>query len=124
MSSGNVSGLGADSKAISGAALCAATDTAAARIAAGTARSRNFMAPPLSCGRRLRGCRLEQQLLHPPRLDFADDDLVGIAAIHHVDDLEAAKLLAGMAEPAEHRAVQLELVDLAGDIPGAGRVAV
>ena len=69
-------------------------------------------------------CGFEHELLHAPGFDLADDDLVGVAAIHHVDHLEAAELLAGMAELADDRAVQLHLVDLAGDRPAARQVAV
>ena len=45
-------------------------------------------------------CR-QHELLHAPGFDFAHDDLVGIAAVHHVDDLEAGRQLAGMAELAD-----------------------
>ena len=68
--------------------------------------------------------RLQDVLLHAPRFDFAQDDLVRIAAVHHVDDLEARRHLARLAELAEHRAIQLRLVDLAGDVPRPRRVAV
>src|SRR5204862_2729096 len=66
----------------------------------------------------------EHQLLHAPRFNFADDDLVRVAAVHHVDHLEAAEFLAWMAELAEHRAIELHLVDLAGVGPRALRIAV
>src|ERR1700761_4483500 len=67
---------------------------------------------------------LQDKLLHAPGLDFAHDDLVGIAAVHHVDDLEARRQLAGMAELADHGAVQLRLVDLARLGPASRPVAV
>src|SRR6266853_6047818 len=71
----------------------------------------------------LRGVRLQDELLHAPGFDFANDDLVRIAAIHHMDHLEAAEFLAGMAELADDGSVQLHLVDLAGDRPRAGHVS-
>src|SRR5262249_7397176 len=55
--------------------------------------------------------------LHAPGFDLANDDLVRIAAIHHMDHLEAPEFLAGMTELADDRAVELHLVDLAGDRP-------
>src|SRR6185436_7053425 len=64
------------------------------------------------------------QLLHAPRFNLADDDLVRVAAVHHVDHLEAAELLARMAELAEHRAIELHLVDLSGVGPRTLRIAV
>jgi hypothetical protein len=67
---------------------------------------------------------LQHQLLHAPRFDFGNDDLVRIAAVHHVDDLEAAKLFAGVAELSEDGPIELHLVDLACDVPRPGRVAV
>src|SRR5215472_15048499 len=73
---------------------------------------------------RARGLRLQDELLDAPGFDLADHDLVGVAAIHHMDHLEAAELLAGMAEAAEDRAVELHLVDLARDSPAAWTVAV
>src|SRR6266481_978378 len=72
----------------------------------------------------LHGVRLQDELLHAPGFDLADDDLVRIAAIHHVDHLEAAEFLAGMAELADDRAVELHLVDLASDRPCARAIAV
>src|SRR3977135_3019147 len=70
------------------------------------------------------GLRLQDDLLDAPGFDLADYDLLWVAAIHHGDDLEAAELFAGMAEPAEDRPVQFHLVDLAGDGPAARPVAV
>src|SRR5258708_20732122 len=66
----------------------------------------------------------QNKLLHAPGFDFADNDLVGIAAVHHVNHLPARRQLAGMAELADHGAVQLGLVDLSGARPGTGAVAV
>src|SRR5438093_10790816 len=82
--------------------------------------------PMLSCAR----CRclsrrwLQYEFLHPPGFDFRDNDLVWIAAIHHVDNLEPAEFLAGMAELTKDRPVQFQLVDLTRDGPRAGRIAV
>src|SRR5258707_7055273 len=67
---------------------------------------------------------LEDELLHPPGFDFTHDDLVGIAAVHHVDDLEIRRQLPRTAELADHGAVQFRLVDFAGDVPRARYVAV
>jgi hypothetical protein len=71
-----------------------------------------------------RGGRLQHQLLHAPRFDFGNDDLVGIAAVHHVYHLEATKLLSSVAELPDDRSVQLHLVDLARDVPRSRRVAI
>src|SRR3569833_4618461 len=67
---------------------------------------------------------LQDKFLHAPGFALAHDDLVGIAAVHHVDDLETRRQLAGMAELAHGGAVQLGLVDLSGPGPGARSVAV
>src|SRR5258706_9596327 len=67
---------------------------------------------------------LQDEFLHPPGFDFTHDDLVGIAAIHHVDDLEIGRVLARAAKLADHGAVQFGLVDFAGDVPRARYVAV
>ena len=45
----------------------------------------------------------------------------GVAAVDLVDRAELAQALAGLAELADDRAVQLHLVDLAGDGPRRGR---
>src|SRR5260370_29664459 len=67
---------------------------------------------------------LENQFLHAPRFDLADDDLIRVAAINHVDHLKARRCLAGASEPAKHFAVELGLVDFAGDVPRSMHVAV
>src|SRR5262249_30435988 len=67
---------------------------------------------------------LEDELLHAPGFDLSDDDLVGVAAIHHVDDLQSAEFLAGMTELADDGPVQFHLVDFAGDRPRAGHISV
>ena len=83
-----------------------------------------FMVVLLYCAAAVARRRLEHQFLHAPRLDLADDDLVRIAAIHHVNDLESGRGLARLSELAEHRSVQLRLVDFAGDVPRSRHVAV
>src|SRR5580704_6547781 len=134
MSSGSVSGPGAESKAIWGTAFWPAAGNAARNAATTNSGNRRFMGSLLlmlhpflsclSCARCLRRHRLQDELLHAPGFDFPDDDLVRVAAIHHVDDLEPAEFLAGVAKPANDRPVQFQLVDLARDIPRPRRVAV
>src|SRR5271170_5626569 len=68
--------------------------------------------------------RFQQELLHAPGLDLRHDDLVRVAAIHHVHHLEASQLLTGMSEFPEDGAVQFHLVNLAGVIPRSRRVPV
>src|SRR5215469_3854048 len=67
---------------------------------------------------------LQNEFLHAPGFDFAHDDLVWIAAVHHVDHLEARRQLAGMAEFSDHRSIQLHLVDLPGLGPAPRRISV
>src|SRR5262245_13945790 len=67
---------------------------------------------------------LEHQFLHAPRFDLADDDLIRIAAIDHVNHLEARGELAGASEPADHFAVELHFVDFSGSVPCSRLVAV
>ena len=68
--------------------------------------------------------RLQDVLLHAPRFDLAQDDLVGIAAVHHVHHLEPGRDLARLPELADHRAIELRLVDLTRRLPRPRRVAV
>src|SRR6185295_17104330 len=68
--------------------------------------------------------RLENQFLRAPRFDLTDDNLIRVAAIDHVNHLEAGCGLAGTSEPAEHFAVELGLVDFAGVVPRSWHVAV
>src|SRR5882757_8461878 len=68
--------------------------------------------------------RLENQFLRAPRFDLPDDNLIRVAAIDHVNHLEAGCSLAGTSEPAEHFAVELGLVDFTGDVPRSWHVAV
>src|SRR6202030_3041421 len=121
MSSGSTSGLGADSKAISGTGVWAVARKApsgntSAVSASGktylmeTSSTRIFVCVISTDDRGPGGLRLQEQLLDAPGFDLADHDLVRVAAIHHVHDLEAAEFLAGMAEAAEDRSVQFHLV--------------
>src|SRR5256885_1800637 len=97
MSSGSVSGFAAESNAISGTAFWAAGSTA--RDSTASKRGKKLlMENLLSSTRCLGGHRLQDEFLHSPGFDLPDDDLVWVAAIHHVDDLEPAEFLAGMAE--------------------------
>src|SRR5437879_11788384 len=113
MSSGSVSGFGLESKAISGTAFCAVAGIAARSVAANSSGTKYFIKNLLSCARCLSGGRwLQHEFLHAPGFDFPDDELVWIAAIHHVDDLEPAEFLAGMAELTNDGPIQLPLVSL------------
>src|ERR1044071_1011015 len=67
---------------------------------------------------------LENKFLHAPGFDLTHNQLIGVAAIHHMDHLPAWRQLAGMAELAQRRAVQLSLVNLSRARPGARTVAV
>src|SRR5262249_21393865 len=66
----------------------------------------------------------KNQFLDAPRFDLADDDLIRIAAIEHVDHLKAGRGLSRASEPAEHFPVELSLVDFAGGVPRSRHVAV
>src|SRR5262249_31794289 len=57
-----------------------------------------------------------RELLHPEIADFADVKRVLGAAIDGVDGAELLRQFAGLAEPADHRSVELHLVDLAGGV--------
>src|SRR5438445_6375066 len=61
--------------------------------------------------------RLQDVFLHAPRFDLAEDDLVRIAAVQHVNDLDSGRILSRLAELAEHASIQLGLVNLAGVDP-------
>ena len=60
---------------------------------------------------------MEDILLDAPRLDLAQDNLVGIATVQHVDDLKSWWHLARFAELADDGAIELGLVDFAGVVP-------
>src|ERR1700722_3078176 len=113
MLSGSFSGSEA-SKRISGTDDWAAAGTPASKIAASTVCKKRLMGSFL-----LPRLRLQHELLHAPGLDFRHDDLAGIAAIHHMNHLEASQFLAGVAESAEDGSVQLHFVNLADDVPRA-----
>src|SRR6188508_1156073 len=102
MSSGVVSTLAAESKAICGT-FCAAAGAAATAIAR-SQKADSFMMSS-SCDRCLsprgapRGRRgLQDELLDAPRFDFTEDDFVRVAAVHHVDHLESGRHLPRPAE--------------------------
>src|SRR5262245_58925076 len=117
MSSGSVSGF-TESKFIVDAPLCADIPfggrTAAATSASASASFMDacFMVRSLSaaCARPGRR-RLQDVFLHAPRFDLAEDDLVRIAAVEHVNDLESRRILSRLAELAEHGAIEFRLVD-------------
>src|SRR5262245_14051392 len=67
--------------------------------------------PSTGCAR---GLRMERDLLNPPLGDFRDVHLVRIPAIHLVHGAEFLEAVARLAEAAQHGAVELHLVDLAG----------
>src|SRR6185436_17248143 len=96
-----------------------------ARAQAGTSWMRASWCAPLSatCARARRR-RLQDVFLHPPRFDLAEHDFVRITAVEHVNDLESGRILARLAELAEHASIQLRLVDLAGVVPRPRWVAV
>src|SRR6185503_7711154 len=96
-----------------------------ARAQARTSSMRaSWCAPLLATGARARRRRLQDVFLHPPRFDLAEDELVRIAAVEHVNDLEPGRILARLAELAEHASIQFRLVDLAGVVPRPRWVAV
>src|SRR6185295_15488480 len=122
MSSGSVTGF-TESKFIVGAPLCADIRfdgrTAAVNDASASAsvmdagfmmRSSGFdfaqrdpepVGGSSSCARAHRR-RLQDIFLHAPRFDLAEHDLVRIAAVQHVNDLESGRILSRLAELAEH----------------------
>src|SRR5438445_9642647 len=107
MSSGSVSGFGLESKAISGTAFGAVAGIPARSVAASSSGTKYLINNLLSCARCLTGGRwLQDEFLHAPGFDFPNDDLIWIAAIHHVDDLEPAEFLARMAELTNDRPIQ------------------
>src|ERR1700754_1155331 len=68
--------------------------------------------------------RLKNVFLNSPRFNFAEDNLVGIAAIEHVDHLETRGKFAGFAEAAEHGPIEFGFVDLAGGFPGSRLITI
>src|SRR5437016_7956479 len=91
-------------------AKSAIANGAAIRIAGSTVFLTMALSPPGGT----RCCWVEQQFLHAPRGDFGYVDLVRIPAIHLMDAAEFLQRAPRLAEAAEHRAIQLHLVDLAG----------
>src|SRR4029453_12766118 len=63
-------------------------------------------------------------LLHTPRVDLGKDQLVRVAAVDLVDDLETGRDLAGLAELADHLAVDFRLVDFTRVLPRPWWIAV
>src|SRR4029079_2777695 len=71
--------------------------------------------------RRVRGAsRLQDQFLHPPVQEFGDIQHVLRRAGHRVNTAKLLELLSGLAEHAEHLALETQLIDAAG--PGVGTV--
>src|SRR3989442_545506 len=125
MSAGILNTFGADSYGISGAGVCAArrpTNRSAALHSNRSIERVVVMAGLLLCARRCR-LRMQDDLLHAPRRDFGDEELVRVPAVDLVDRAELLELFARFAELADDRPVQLHLVDFAGDVPEL-RVAV
>src|SRR5262245_59010106 len=120
MSSGSVSGFAA-SKFTEGALLCADIGFGARTAAPSSANARIvsvvFMVPSSASGAGAARRGLQDVFLDAPRFDLAEDDLVRIAAVEHVHDLEAGRVLPRLAELAEHFSIELRLVDLAGVVP-------
>src|SRR5262245_54426492 len=76
-------------------------------------RSALMSAPSLPAARGRRR-RAQPDLLHAPRGDLGDVELVGRAAVHLVDAAEFLEAVTRFAEPPEHGPIELHLVDLAG----------
>src|SRR4051812_2029958 len=77
-------------------------------------------APLLLAGGGRRRLRIEKNLLRAPSRDLGHEQLIGIAAVDLVNRAELAETLASFAELAEDLAVELHLVDLAGNGPRGG----
>ena len=74
--------------------------------------------------RRRRRLGVQDDLLRAPRGNFGHEQLVRIAAVDLVNRAELAEALARLAELPDDLAVQLHLVDLAGDGPRRRGIAV
>ena len=83
-----------------------------------------MVAPLISRPTTSRLLRIQEDLLRAPRRNFRDEELVRIAAVDLVDGAEFSQSLAGLAELADDRAVELHLVDLTGDGPRRRGVGV
>src|SRR5215469_12770334 len=127
MSSGRVSGF-AESKFITGAVVCADIGCGARTAAATSARARMvnvvFMVRSSTARARAASRQLQDVFLDAPRFDLAEDQLVRIAAIKHVDHLKSRWVLPRLAELAQDSAIQFRLVDLAGYVPRTRWIAV
>src|SRR6188768_4280342 len=122
MSSGTVNAFAA-SKFNAGAGPCASAGMVAAMHATKSTSIKRFMVVSSASGCPQRR-RRQDELLHAPRFDLAQDDLVGITTVHHVNHLEPGRDLARFPELADHRAIELRLVDLTRRLPRSRRVAV
>src|SRR5262245_420047 len=121
MSSGSVNAFAA-SKFNAGAGPCASAGIDVAMHARTSTSVKRFMIASL-----VRGCprrRLQDVLLHAPRFDLAQDDLIGIAAVQHVHHLEPGRHLAWLPELANHGTIELRFIDLTRRVPRPRRVAV
>src|SRR5260370_15452554 len=67
---------------------------------------------------------MQRYLLKPQIADFADIEVVLAAAVDSVDEVEFLRGPPGLAELADHGAVQFQLVDLAGDVDVVRRIGV
>src|SRR5262245_42142725 len=106
---------------MSGAPDWATSEPLKARTPAATNPLSVRVIPGLLVRTRLRGgLRLQDDLLRAPVVDFRGVDSVRVAAVHLVDGRELAGRLAALAELADDRAVELHLVDLAGELCGGG----
>src|SRR3984957_20982265 len=71
-------------------------------------RERSALSPQAGRGQQ-RKLRLQDQLLYPPVQQFADIEHVLGRTGHRMDPAELFQLLAGLAEHAEHLAIEAEL---------------
>src|SRR5260370_5546295 len=67
---------------------------------------------------------MQRHLLNPQIADFADKEVVLASAVDGVDEVEFLRGPAGLAEFADHGAVELQLIDLAGDVDVVWRIGV
>src|SRR5262245_25947601 len=72
----------------------------------GCATTDSLCMASLLLSRRL-GLPAQRHFLHAPLGDFRDVDLVRVPAVHLMDAAELLRSMPGLAEAAEHRAVQL-----------------
>src|SRR5579883_1719196 len=109
--------MSAESNEMSGTD-CATSGSPFRTSAANAIWRMRFMSGLLSQRRRFRRrLRFQYQLLHTPGFDFGNDDLVRIAAIHHVHDLETGHEFAGVTEFSDDRSIEFHFVNLAGGFP-------